>query len=98
MNAVYLDERRFEEIDEWPFKPFAAAGVYHRNSFYVFGGGGSDLVDGSLIQNHASDIFVKYTLGSGFECSRGSFKEEGECVSCPRGTFKVNVGDHTCTK
>ena len=72
VNIMKLAERSTAKIDEFTFKPFAAAGVYHKNSFYLFGGGGADEVDGSLVQNHASDIFAKYTLGDSFPCSKGS--------------------------
>ena len=53
---VNLTEKTWKNLDEWTFKPFASAGTYYGNIIYSFGGGGSDFVDGSLIQNHASDI------------------------------------------
>ena len=65
-------------IDHFPYKPFAAAGTYSINSIYSFGGAGSDLTDGSLIQNVASDSFNKYTLGDRFDCSKGSYRLDGE--------------------
>ena len=66
------------------------------NSIYSFGGAGSDWIDGSLIRNHASNVFIKYYLGGEFECSKGTYKENGECVLCPRGTYKNTVGDQAC--
>ena len=55
------------------------------NSLYSFGGAGSDYVDGSLNQNHASDIFTRYYMGEEYACSKGSYRKDGECVRCPRG-------------
>ena len=92
-----MGDRSHEKIDNLSFNSYAAAGAYHKNSFFIFGGGGSDSEDGALIHNHASDVLVKYTLGEDFPCSKGSYRENGECVSCPRGTYKADTGDHPCT-
>ena len=97
VNVIKLSERSHKKIDSMTFNSYAAAGAYHKNSFYIFGGGGSDLEDGALIHNHASDVLVKYTLGEDFPCSKGSFRENGECVVCPRGTYKDTTGDYECT-
>jgi len=86
----------YENIAEFRDKTWAAAGVYHLNSFFIFGGGGSDTSDGAIRPNHASDRFMKYTLGDKYPCSKGSYRENGECVLCDRGTYKVGTGDHPC--
>ena len=71
---MYLSERRWENLDTLSYYPYAAGGVYHKNSFYAFGGGGSDGINGILVQNQASDVFLKYTLGDDFPCSKGSYR------------------------
>ena len=56
VSMLNLKEKIWFNVEEWTFKPFASAGAYYGNSIYSFGGGGSDFVDGSLIQKHASDV------------------------------------------
>ena len=97
VKAIHFLERFTEKIHELKYMTWAAAGAYHKNSFYIFGGGGSDHADGALRQNHASDRLYKYTLGESYPCSKGSYRENGQCVLCKRGTFKVNTGDYECT-
>ena len=47
---------------------------------YAFGGAGSDFVDGALVQNHASDVFMVYKITEGdYTCSKGTYmKDDGE--------------------
>jgi len=98
VNAIQVVDRFNQKIAEIDYNTWAAAGAYHKNSFYIFGGGGSYESDGALRPNHVSDRFYKYTLGEGYPCSKGSQKENGECVLCPRGSYKEATGDHPCTE
>ena len=96
VHTVYLNDGSYEKIDELKYNIWAAAGAYHKNSFFIFGGAGYELPGGALRPNHASDRFYKYTLGQSYPCSKGSYRENAECVLCPRGTYKVDTGDHPC--
>jgi len=93
-----LDTEEETELDSFPFKPWAHAGRYLRNSMFIFGGGGADWSDGNLNQNHASDLFFEYKMGSNYPCSKGSYLLDDDCVLCPRGTFKMFVGNGECVK
>jgi hypothetical protein len=54
-----------------PWYTYAAAGVYFKNSFYVFGGGGAG-VDGSIKVSRSIDRFFKMTITS-LPCSKGTY-------------------------
>lgn len=97
IDVIDLKTNSQYNIDSLPFKQYASAAVYYLDSIYTFGGAGTDYVDGSMIQNHASDMFASVYMGERVPCSKGSYKLDGKCVPCPLGSYKWSVGDQECT-
>ena len=64
---------------------FSHSAVHYGKSIYVFGGGYS--VDGNQIDNSATNFLYNFSLPEILNCSLGLFEEDGECKSCPIGTY-----------
>ena len=82
-------EFTFQTSLDWA--AYGEAAVYYKNSMYVFGGGGSS-EDGAIHLTLSVDRFYMITFAD-LPCSAGTYPENGSCIPCPPGTFKLNIYD-----
>lgn len=108
-NTVYIYDFISQEIPDYPinlpFSIYNGASIYYKNKLYMHGGGASlnSLPLPDIPINHLViiDLDDECTQDKEFcksKCSPGTYYSDGECMACPKGTFKDFLGPEECTK